>query len=128
MSNSTANSQATLGQVIPGSDAIPEQPGSPRRTGSLARVNVSPEAIRMLPADFVKRHRLVPLEIRDGAIHIATSELGNQRVIDDIRLLTGLEVEESLAPAAEILEKIAECYQVTVEQMIENLNPEHKIG
>ena len=34
---------------------------------------------------------------------------------------SGLEVEESTAPAAEIIEKIAECYQVTVEQMIENL-------
>ena len=46
-------------------------------------------------------------------------------MIDDIRLLSGLEVEEFDAPAAEILEKIAECYQVTVEKMIENLNPEH---
>jgi len=33
-------------------------------------------------------------------------------------------VQETEAPAAEILEKIAECYQVTVEKMIEELNPE----
>jgi type II secretory ATPase GspE/PulE/Tfp pilus assembly ATPase PilB-like protein len=32
-----------------------------------------------------------------------------------------LEVEESTAPAPELIEKIAECYQVTVEQMVENL-------
>src|SRR6201999_4068529 len=44
--------------------------------------------------------------------------------IDDIRLLSGLEVEEFTAPVGEIIEKISTCYQVTVEKMIENLNPE----
>ncbi len=52
------------------------------------------DAIRALPADFVKRHRILPLRIVGGTIHLATAEPGNQRVIDDIRLLTGLEVEE----------------------------------
>jgi type II secretory ATPase GspE/PulE/Tfp pilus assembly ATPase PilB-like protein len=85
---------------------------------------VSAEAIRALPADFVKRHRVLPFKIHNGTIHIATSELGNQRVIDDIRLLSGLEVQESEVLGSEVMEKIAECYQVTVEQMIENLNPE----
>src|SRR5581483_7741610 len=74
---------------------------------------------------FVKRHRVLPTETRNGTLHIVTSMPGNSRVIEDIRLLSGLEVEESLAPEYEIIEKIAECYQVTVEQMIENLNPEH---
>src|SRR6267142_536571 len=60
---------------------------------------------------------------KNGTLHIATADPGNQRVIDDIRLLSGLEVKESEAPVSEILEKIAECYQVTVEQMIENLSP-----
>src|SRR5207247_1003039 len=81
-------------------------------------------AIRARPPDFVQRHRILPLEIHEGTIHIATAEPGNQRVVDDIRLLSGLEVQETEAPAAEIMEKIAECYQVTVEKMIENLNPE----
>src|SRR5206468_2214630 len=83
-----------------------------------------PEALRALPADFVKRHRILPFKLNNGTIHIATEQRGNQRVIDDIRLLSGLEVQETEAPGAEILEKIAECYQVTVEQMIENLSPD----
>ena len=67
---------------------------------------------------------MLPLQVHNGAIHVATAEPGNQRVIDDIRLLSGLEVQEQETPSAELLEKIAECYQVTVEQMIENLNPD----
>ena len=93
-------------------------------TVPLARRTVAPEVIRLLPAEFVKRHRVMPLEIQHGVLHIATAEAGNQRLVDDVRLVSGLEVKEFEAPAGEILEKIAECYQVTVEQMVENLNPE----
>src|SRR5439155_2849618 len=100
------------------------RPGGNGRPESLTRLKVSPEALRALPADFVKRHRVLPFKIDNGTIHIATSEPGNQHLIDDIRLLSGLEVQETEAPAPEVLEKIAECYQITVEQMIEGLHPE----
>lgn len=100
----------------------PMQAVAPSRIGALARVTVPPEIVRLLPAEFVKRHRVLPLQVQNGALQVATAEPGNQRVIDDIRLLSGLEVEELEAPASEITEKIAECYQVTVEQMVENLS------
>src|SRR5882672_3106444 len=93
------------------------------QTAESARLAASLEAVRALPADFVKRHRVLPFKIQDGTIHIATAAPGNQRVIDDIRLLTGLEVEETHTPEAEVAEKIAGHYQVTVEKMIENLSP-----
>ena len=95
----------------------------PDATAESVALAASLEAVRALPADFVKRHRVLPIKISEGTLHIATPTPGNQRVIDDIRLLTGLEVEESLAPEAEIAEKIARHYQVTVEKMIENLSP-----
>lgn len=124
MNNSQAESQDDLGQVIEDAAMAPERRNSEGRLGNLARLNVASEALRALPSDFVKRHRVLPLEIRRGTLHVATSAPGNQRVIDDIRLLSGLEVQEFEAPGSEILEKIAECYQVTVEQMVEKLNPE----
>jgi type II secretory ATPase GspE/PulE/Tfp pilus assembly ATPase PilB-like protein len=94
------------------------------RLNQLSRLQISPEALRLVPAEFAKRNRVLPVALHNGTIDIATAELGNQRVIDDLRLLTGLEVQEFLAPAVEILEKMAECYQVTVEKMIESLSPE----
>jgi type II secretory ATPase GspE/PulE/Tfp pilus assembly ATPase PilB-like protein len=94
------------------------------RAGSPARLAVAPEAAGVLPVEFIKRHRVLPLRVGGGTIVIATAEPGNQRVIDDIRLLTGLEVEEQVVESAELLEKIAESCQVTVEQMIENLQPD----
>src|SRR5882762_10424825 len=124
MSNSEENSEENRGQMLQDRGFPGERPGTERRLERLAKLSISPEAVRTLPAAFVKRHRVLPFEINNGTIHIATADPGNQRVIDDIRLLSGLEVQESEAPASEILEKIAECYQVTVEKMIENLNPE----
>ena len=99
-------------------NSIPSN-GSPVK--SILQATIAPEVLRLLPADFVKRHRVLPLGMRDGTVQIATAEPGNQRIIDDIRLLSGMEVEESAAPAEEIIERIAECYQITVEQMVENL-------
>src|SRR5881396_3081721 len=124
MNKSEGNSEGNISQELPALGFLAEPPGTGRRLDSLTKLNVSAEAVRALPSDFVKRHRVLPFEIRNGTIHIVTSDPGNQRVIEDIRLLSGLEVQETEAPAAEILEKIAECYQVTVEKMIENLNPE----
>ena len=96
--------------------------GNGRAKGQ-GKLHATPEAIRLLPAHFVKRNRVLPLGIQNGTLRVATAEPGNQRVIDDIRLLSGFEVEEIAAEAADILEQIAECYQVTVEQMVENLQP-----
>jgi type II secretory ATPase GspE/PulE/Tfp pilus assembly ATPase PilB-like protein len=90
----------------------------------LSKLTISPDIARLLPAEFVKRNRVIPIALENGVLDVATGEPGNQRVIDDIRLLSGLEVREFEAPAGEVLEKIAECYQVTVEKMIESLNPE----
>jgi type II secretory ATPase GspE/PulE/Tfp pilus assembly ATPase PilB-like protein len=87
------------------------------------RLAVSPDAIRSLPAEFARKHRVLPLEVQNGVLRIATASPADQRVIDDIRLLTGLEVEEAEAPAAQVMEQIAESYQVTVEKMIEDLGP-----
>src|SRR5579884_1482438 len=102
----------------------------PNRLGALnslpepAHLAVSMEAVRALPASFARQHGVLPLKIQNGVLHIATVSLGNERVIDDIRLLTGLEVSETQAAEAQIYPRIAECYQVTVEKMIENLAPQ----
>jgi type II secretory ATPase GspE/PulE/Tfp pilus assembly ATPase PilB-like protein len=117
--------------TVPGN--LPSEPSSGPNTNGSGKGNGTrakssffhaaplPEVLRALPADFVKKHRVLPLEVRGGLIRVATAEPGNARVIDDIRLLSGLEVEEVEAPGEELVEKIAELYQVTVEQVVEKL-------
>ncbi len=90
---------------------------SATRTG----LSISPEATRLVPAEWAKRHGLLPLAVRGGTLVIATAEPLTASVIDDLRLLTGLEVEEELAGTEAVAEGIAECYQITVERMVEDL-------
>src|SRR5579883_132628 len=98
--------------------------GSGNGRGSLCDLEIPAEAIAALPAEFVKRHQVLPLSIKDGTLQIASARTIDLRVIEDIRLLSGLEVVETILPGPEILEKISQCYQITVEKMIENLDPE----
>src|ERR1017187_4830837 len=128
MNKADAGPKDRLVQAVGDADGVLSKGASERRLGSLGKLEVPAEAIRTLPLDFVKRHRILPIGLHNGTIEIATAEPGNQRVIEDIRLLSGLEVQEFEAPVGEILEKMAECYQMTVEKMIENLNPEHAVS
>ena len=90
-------------------------------SGVASKFTATPDALRALPIDFVKRHCVLPLKIEGGSLYVATAAPGDARVVDDIRLLTGLEVVEEAFPASEIAEAISGRYQVTVEKMIENL-------
>ena len=81
------------------------------------------DATQVLPLDFVRRHRVLPLSVDNGTIRVATANPRDPRVIEDLRLLSSREVQEALASEQAICEKIAECYQITVERMIEDLHP-----
>jgi len=55
-----------------------------------------------LPAKLVYRKRLVPLEQKDGWLSLATSDPFDLYALDEVRLLTGLEVRPVLATEEEI--------------------------
>ena len=62
--------------------------------------------------------------MENGTVHIATRKSASS--VSSMIFVCSLawKSQESGASETEILEKIAECYQVTVEQMIENLSPD----
>ncbi len=103
-------------------DPVVSTPETPGRHARLGVLPATPEALKTLTADFVREHRVLPLRIEHGVLHLATVEAGNESLIENVRLLTGLEVQEIAAAEKDIQERIGECYRVTVEQMIENLH------
>jgi type IV pilus assembly protein PilB len=124
MNSSNANMRS--GPILADGEAMEASPPGGRAESS--RLTASPEAVRALPAEYVKTHHILPLAIRDGILHVATANPGDARLIEDIRLLSGLEVSEEAASENEIAEKIAEIYLVTVEKMIEDLSPDAAVG
>lgn len=75
----------------------------------------------LFSADYMTRTKIVPLEFREGRLRIATSNPGCAETIEDLRLLSGHEIEEVVASSDAIDLKIAECQQVTVESLVGDL-------
>lgn len=85
-------------------------------------LEIPSEARQSLPVEMVQTQQILPLKIASGILHVAIGAPVTADLIEDIRLISGLEVQFVLAAPSEILKKIAETYQVTVEQMVENLH------
>ncbi len=49
-------------------------------------------ALQALPRDQVRRHKILPMAVRDQTLHLAMADPGDSLVCDDIRFATGLEV------------------------------------
>ena len=88
---------------------------------SLDDITIDNQTIKALPPRFVYRKRLVPISHENGTLRVATSDAFDNYVLDEIRLVTGLQIEQVLAPGEEIEKLIKTHYGVggdTVDEMV----------
>ena len=79
------------------------------------------ELLRALPARVVYRQRLVPVGRVDGILQVATSDPFDLYAFDDLRLLTGLNIQPVLATREEIEKVIKTHYGLggdTLDEMV----------
>ncbi len=91
---------------------------------SIATYEIDRKFIELFPADFVQEKIVIPLKADPHKILVGAAAPPEQATIEDIKLLTGREVHIAIYDESEILDKISESYEVTVESMIEGLSPE----
>ncbi|MEM7263492.1 MAG: ATPase, T2SS/T4P/T4SS family [Planctomycetota bacterium] len=87
----------------------------------LESVEVETDVLRLLPSKLVYRKRLAPVGRENGTLRVVTSDAYDLYSLDEIRLLTGLEVEPVLALESEIDKFIKAHYGVggdTVDEMV----------
>jgi len=87
----------------------------------LSSATIEVETLRSLPARLVYRRNLVPVARKNGKLTVVTSDPFDLYAFDEVRLLTGLEVEPALAPHDEINKVIKKHYGVggdTIDQMM----------
>ncbi|MDC0325310.1 GspE/PulE family protein [bacterium] len=89
----------------------------------LKAFEVSQTLVKMVSSDFVQKYRLLPLKAENGCLWVASSRNLERRLQEDLSLMTGCEIKVLKASEMELNERIAEIYQITVEQLIENLDP-----
>lgn len=63
---------------------------------------ISPEAIRAVPEYLARQWEICPLKIEDDKLTVAVADCFNLFATDDLRLITGLEVNTVIASADEI--------------------------
>src|SRR5437667_3573011 len=88
---------------------------------SLTDVTIDAQTLRALPPKLVYRKRLVPISRTNGTLNVATSDAFDLYAFDDIRLMTGLEIQPVLAPREEIEKLIKTHYGLggdTLDEMV----------
>jgi len=76
------------------------------------------EAVEMVPSEFALRHQLIPLRRRNGHLSVAMADPIDVHAIDDMRLLTGLDIVPMLASPADIRRL---CEQFYMSRMIQDV-------
>jgi general secretion pathway protein E/type IV pilus assembly protein PilB len=87
----------------------------------LADLTIDPQTLRALPPKIVYRKRLVPISRENGTLNVATSDAFDLYTFDDIRLLTGLDIQPVLAPREDIEKLIKSHYGLagdTLDEMV----------
>ncbi len=68
----------------------------------LAQEPPDPKALEIVPSEFALRHQLIPLRQNDESLTVAMANPLDIHAIDDLRLLTGLDIAPMLASPTEI--------------------------
>jgi type II secretory ATPase GspE/PulE/Tfp pilus assembly ATPase PilB-like protein len=80
----------------------------------LSQVVADPEALRLVPEEFARRHRLLPIAFDEqrGVLTVATTDMFNVVALDQLKAALGgqLEIDTVLAAEAQLLESIDNFY------------------
>jgi type IV pilus assembly protein PilB len=73
---------------------------------NLARVNILPEIIDLIPRDAAHAHKIVPISRLENKLFIAMADPLNVLAIDDVKRITKLEIAPFIASEKAILDKL----------------------
>ena len=68
----------------------------------LSTVDISEEVVRLVPREVCERHQLLPIALHGTTLVVAIVDPGNYHAIDDLKFLTGLNIEIVVAGEADI--------------------------
>jgi len=77
----------------------------------LANYKINPQIISFIPENIARRYSLIPIDKKDNRLIVAMSDPFNIYAIDDVRLLTGLEIDVVVSLKSVILRTIDKFYR-----------------
>ncbi len=88
---------------------------------SVAERRIESEVARLVPQALARRHKCIAVEKRSGRVLVAIADPLNVIALDDVRLITGMEVDVAVSTEDEIATALARGYQVTDEDLMERV-------
>ncbi len=80
---------------------------------SLARFRPMPEAVRMVPRGTAERLHLIPLSITEqDHLYVAIADPLNVLAVDELRIMTGMEIDLGIAMSSEIEAELERVYSI----------------
>lgn len=122
------NSREKLGRILVRRGYISEQQllevlefslGIPQV--QLNRVNIDPAAVKTLPTSLIRKHHIIPIAINQQRLTLAMIDPLNYEAIDDVRILTGLDVLPVLVSENDMNAAIQQYAALQVDSKIEKL-------
>jgi len=77
----------------------------------LSEVELDPEVLKLIRKEVCERHRIIPLSRRGSSIVVAMADPTNLHAIDDVKFLTGYNVEPVVASETAIVAAIEGAFQ-----------------
>jgi type IV pilus assembly protein PilB len=79
---------------------------------ALANTKIDEDTAKLIPHALAVRHKCIALERRGGRLVLAVADPLNVLAIDDVRLITGMEVDLVIATEEDIANALASVYQI----------------
>jgi type IV pilus assembly protein PilB len=77
---------------------------------SLARFKIEPEVLKLIPKEMAKHYQIIPVSKMGKALTVAMADPLNIFAIDDVKNLTGYEINPIIAQQKEIMTTIEQSY------------------
>lgn len=94
---------------------------------SLSGSKIDPAVIRLIPAEMAKKYLIMPVARVGASLTLAMSDPSNLFAVDDVKFMTGYNVEVVIAAESDILNAISSYYQKTSEAMITSRRPSSQV-
>jgi len=85
------------------------------------RMEINPETVKLLPTNMLSKHHVLPLSVNQGRMTLIMADPLNFQAIDDIRILTGMDVVPVMASERELESAIQQFTALQVDSKMEKL-------
>src|SRR6266542_582335 len=80
---------------------------------SLNKFEIDPAVIKLVPAETAQRYQIIPLSRAGATLTIAMTDPTNVFAMDDIKFMTGYNVEPVVASETAVMDSIARYYAIS---------------